>query len=63
MTTNIYLARLLAQEREQDMLRYIERRRRQLAARSPRQSWRERLLEHLPFNHPAPVTGSTCTAA
>jgi hypothetical protein len=63
MTTNIYLARLLAQEREQDMLRYLEHRRRQLAARSPHPSWRERLLEHLPFKTSAPVTGSTCTAA
>jgi len=63
MTTNIYLARLIAQEREQDLLRHVEGRRRQLAARGPRLSWRERLLQHAPFKHSAQVTGDTCIAA
>ncbi|HSV40930.1 MAG TPA: hypothetical protein VLI04_19365 [Nocardioidaceae bacterium] len=63
MTTNIYLARLIAQERENDMLRYVESRRRQLAARPARPSWKERLLQHLPFKHSESVTADTCIAA
>lgn len=64
MTTNIYLAQLLGAERQQDLLAAAEARRRVLAARGPRQSWRDRLFHHEPDTRPAPrVTGDTCIAA
>lgn len=65
MTTNIYLAKLLGAERQQDLLQEAEARRRALAARGPRLSWRDRLFH--PDRDPRPaaptVTGDTWIAA
>ncbi|HET7691201.1 MAG TPA: hypothetical protein VFK41_12505 [Nocardioidaceae bacterium] len=65
MTTNIYLAQLLGAERQQDLLEAAAARRRAVAARGPRPSWRDRLFHHEPDTRPASptVTGDTWIAA
>ena len=62
MTTNIYLARLLAGERERDIREYAETRRRlheSLPARERGGSWLARLFHR----KDAEVTGATCVPA
>jgi len=62
MTTNIYLARLLAQERERDIKEYAEVRRRLRASRPARErsgSWLARLFHR----QRSDVTGTTCVPA
>jgi hypothetical protein len=62
MTTNIYLARLLAEERERDIRQYAEARRRLRESEPPREhsgSWLARLFHR---GH-AEVTGATCAPA
>jgi hypothetical protein len=64
MTPNIYLARLLATEREQDMTRYVAHRRQVAATKTPRPSWWDRLVAARRARRAdRQVTGDTCIAA